>query len=80
MNLSSVSLRQLEYLVAVADTGGMTAAAARWHVSQSAVSLAVAELERLLEVRLVIRGPGRGTALPCSVPQTRMATSMGSVS
>jgi DNA-binding transcriptional LysR family regulator len=63
MNLSSVSLRQLEYLVAVADTGGMTAAAARCHVSQSAVSLAVAELERLLEVRLVIRGPGRGTAL-----------------
>jgi DNA-binding transcriptional LysR family regulator len=58
-----VSLRQLEYLVAIADTGGMTAAAARCHVSQSAVSLAVSELERTLDVRLVIRGPKRGTAL-----------------
>ena len=61
--MSTVSLRQFEYLVAVADTGGMTTAAARCHVSQSAVSLAVAELERALDVRLVIRGPGRGTSL-----------------
>src|SRR5215469_15316381 len=58
-----LSLRQFEYLVAIADTDGMTAAAARCHVSQSAVSVAVAELERILGVRLVIRGPGRGTSL-----------------
>lgn len=61
MSLPNVSPRQLEYLVAIAETGGMTAAAARCHVSQSAVSLAIAELERVLEVRLVVRG--RGTRL-----------------
>ncbi|MYW89778.1 LysR family transcriptional regulator [Amycolatopsis rubida] len=59
----SPSLRQLEYLVAVADTGGLTAAADSCHVSQSAVSLAIASLERTLGVQLVLRGPGRATAL-----------------
>jgi DNA-binding transcriptional LysR family regulator len=58
-----VNLRQLEYLVAVADTGGLTAAAERCHVSQSAVSLGVSELENALRLRLVIRGPGRGAVL-----------------
>ncbi|WP_033288030.1 LysR family transcriptional regulator [Amycolatopsis jejuensis] len=59
----SLSLRQLEYLVAIADTGGLTSAAQSCHVSQSAVSLAVAELERAVGVQLVLRGPGRMTAL-----------------
>lgn len=59
----SPSLRQLEYLVAVADTGGLTAAADSCHVSQSAVSLAIASLERTLGVQLILRGPGRTTAL-----------------
>jgi DNA-binding transcriptional LysR family regulator len=63
VSLPPVSPRQLEYLVAVADTGTMTAAAARCHVTQSAVSLAVTELERMLGVRLVIRGPGRRSGL-----------------
>jgi DNA-binding transcriptional LysR family regulator len=63
MNRPNVSLRQLEYLVAIAETGGMTAAAAQCHVSQSAVSLAVAELERALDVRLFIRGSRRGALL-----------------
>ncbi|QNE21721.1 LysR family transcriptional regulator [Kribbella qitaiheensis] len=63
MALPAVSPRQLEYLVAIAETGGITAAAARCHVSQSAVSLAVAELERALQVRLVLRGSRRGTRL-----------------
>jgi DNA-binding transcriptional LysR family regulator len=63
MNRPNVSLRQLEYLVAIADTGGMTAAAERCHVSQSAVSLAMAELERALDVRLFIRGSRRGALL-----------------
>jgi len=63
MSLPNVSPRQLEYLVAIAETGGITTAAAQCHVSQSAVSLAVAELERALEVRLVLRGSRRGTRL-----------------
>jgi len=58
-----MNLRQLEYLVAVADTGGLTAAAERCHVSQSAVSLGLSELESALRLRLLIRGPGRGTVL-----------------
>lgn len=63
MALPNVSPRQLEYLVAVAETGGITAAAALCHVSQSAVSLAIGELERALDVRLVLRGSRRGTRL-----------------
>ncbi len=63
MALPNVSPRQLEYLVAIAETGGITAAADRCHVSQSAVSLAIGELERALEVRLVLRGSRRGTRL-----------------
>ncbi len=58
-----MNLRQLEYLVAVADTGGLTAAAERCHVSQSAVSLGLSELESALRLRLLIRGPGRGAVL-----------------
>ncbi|MFC0112443.1 LysR family transcriptional regulator [Kibdelosporangium aridum] len=61
--MADPTLRQLEFLVAVADSGGMTAAATRCHVSQSTVSLAIAELERVLEVRLVIRGSGRRSDL-----------------
>ncbi|MEV6286601.1 LysR family transcriptional regulator [Kribbella sp. NPDC051770] len=69
MSLPNVSPRQLEYLVAIAETGGITAAAARCHVSQSAVSLAVGELERALEVRLVLRGSRRGTRLTAAGQQ-----------
>ena len=58
-----MNLRQLEYLVAVADTGSLTAAAERCHVSQSAVSLGIVELESALRLRLLIRGPGRGAVL-----------------
>ncbi|MFI9381810.1 LysR family transcriptional regulator [Kutzneria sp. NPDC052558] len=58
-----MNLRQLEYLVAVADTGGLTAAAERCHVSQSAVSLGLSELESALRLRLLIRGPGRSAVL-----------------
>ncbi|SDL96392.1 DNA-binding transcriptional regulator, LysR family [Lentzea albidocapillata subsp. violacea] len=63
MNLPNVTLRQLEYLVAVAETGSLTAAAARCHVSQGAISLALSELERVLDLRLVVRSPRRGAAL-----------------
>ncbi|MDX6585243.1 MAG: hypothetical protein QOI10_4427, partial [Solirubrobacterales bacterium] len=69
MSLPNVSPRQLEYLVAIAETGGITSAATRCHVSQSAVSLAVAELERALDVRLVLRGSRRGTRLTAAGQQ-----------
>jgi DNA-binding transcriptional LysR family regulator len=55
-----VTLRQLEYFVAAAGSGTMTAAARQCHVSQSAVSLAIADLERALGVQLVLRHKARG--------------------
>lgn len=69
MNLPNVTLRQLEYLIAVAETGSLTTAAARCHVSQSAISLALSELERTLDLRLVVRSPRRGAALTAAGTQ-----------
>ena len=51
----SVTLRQLEYAVAVARHGGVTAAAAALHVSQPALSVALAHLERDLGKPLFLR-------------------------
>ncbi len=55
-----LNLRQVEAFVAAAEAGSMTAAAERLHVSQSAVSLAVAGLERTLGTSLFVRHRGRG--------------------
>ena len=60
---SRATLRQLEYALAVADDGTMAGAAERLHVSQSAVSLAVSDLERVLGVQLFLRRKARGMAL-----------------
>lgn len=53
--MARVTLRQLEYFVAAAETGSVTAAASRVFLSQSAVSTALAELEESLNVQLFIR-------------------------
>jgi DNA-binding transcriptional LysR family regulator len=53
--LLRVSLRQLEYFVAAVELQTMGAAAARWQVSPSAISLAISELERALQVQLFLR-------------------------
>lgn len=58
-----LTLKQLEYFIATAETGTMTAAAKKMYVSQSAISLAIGELERLLGVQLVIRQNPRRLAL-----------------
>jgi DNA-binding transcriptional LysR family regulator len=57
-----VNLRQLEYLVALADEGSFGRAAARCNASQPAVSVAIAKLETELGVELV-RRQTRGAAL-----------------
>ncbi|MEI8056382.1 MAG: LysR substrate-binding domain-containing protein [Actinomycetes bacterium] len=57
------TLRQLEYFIAVADSGSVTGAAAAVHLSQSAMSTALADLERTLGVQLVIRHHARGITL-----------------
>jgi len=49
------SLRQLQYIIAVADLGGFGRAAARCHVSQPSLSAQIALVERTLGVRLFER-------------------------
>lgn len=56
------SLRQLSYLVAIADKGSMTAAAEMCHTSQAAISMALADLERKLGTQLLLRQRGKGVA------------------
>lgn len=57
------TLRQLQYFIAVAETGTISGAAQRCVVSQTAVSLALADLERAVGVQLGIRHPARGVTL-----------------
>lgn len=52
-----VTLRQLRYFVAAAETGQFSMAATRTHVSQSAITNAVLQLEAALSVRLFDRLP-----------------------
>ena len=53
-----MELRQLAYVVAVAEEGSFTRAAAREHVAQPAVSAQVRRLEAELGQALFARGPG----------------------
>ncbi|HEX4918357.1 MAG TPA: hydrogen peroxide-inducible genes activator [Limnobacter sp.] len=52
---AALSLKQLSYLVAVADTLNFTKAAEQCFVTQSTLSGGISELERALDVRLVER-------------------------
>src|SRR5690625_5548304 len=61
--MNDVTLRQLQYFVAVAETQSITKAADRSHVSQAAVSLAITDLEKSLGVTLTIRRRAKGVAL-----------------
>src|SRR6185369_666589 len=56
MNALPFSLRQLQYAVAVADTGGFRRAADRCHVSQPSLSAQLGQLETVLGVKLFERG------------------------
>lgn len=57
------TLRKLSYFVAAAETGTMTDAAKRLFVSQSAISVAIAELEQHLGAQLLLRQNPRRLAL-----------------
>ncbi|KOX12654.1 LysR substrate-binding domain-containing protein [Nocardiopsis sp. NRRL B-16309] len=62
-NVERFSLRQLRYFVTVAEEGTLAAAAERHLISQSAVSLAISQLERSLGVQLFLRRRSRGISL-----------------
>ncbi|MFD1718397.1 LysR family transcriptional regulator [Georgenia deserti] len=57
------TLRQLEYFDAVASEGTLAAASERCHVSASALALALDDLERHLDLQLLVRRKGRGVTL-----------------
>jgi len=63
MNTARYTLRQLEYFVAVAETGTITMAAERCHVSAPGLSLALSELEKALSVQLFTRRRAKGAVL-----------------
>ncbi|MBK5926987.1 hydrogen peroxide-inducible genes activator [Rhodobaculum claviforme] len=56
------SLRQLEYFIALVEAGSFRAAAERCGISQPSLSVQLANLERLLDLRLIERG--RAGAIP----------------
>ncbi|MFL4473074.1 LysR family transcriptional regulator [Paeniglutamicibacter sp. MACA_103] len=61
--MTDFTLRQLEYFIAVAEEGSVTAAAHRLHISAGAVSQAVTDLEVALGVQLTIRRPAKGVSM-----------------
>jgi DNA-binding transcriptional LysR family regulator len=58
-----MTLRQMEYFVAVAERGSIAAAAAELPISESAVAGAISELETIVGVRLLHRVRARGVTL-----------------
>ena len=57
------TLRQLEYLVAVAECGSVALAAERCHVSSPSISAAIAQLEQEFGLPLFIRRHAQGLSL-----------------
>lgn len=60
---SDLTLVQLRYFLAAATKRSMTEASVDLHVAQSAVSTAIAQLERTLGVQLFVRQRSKGLAL-----------------
>ncbi|MDI9917307.1 LysR family transcriptional regulator [Rhodococcus sp. IEGM 1379] len=61
--MNQITLRQLRYLVAVADAGSLAAAGDELFVSQTAVSLSLTQLESELGAPLAIRRKSKGSVL-----------------
>jgi len=61
--MPNYTLRQLEYLLAVAEFGSVTGAASALHVSQSSLSSGISELERAMELQLLVRHHAKGVSL-----------------
>ncbi len=61
--LPVLSLRQMHYALAAADSGNVTVAARRLNISQPAISVAIAALEQHYGTPLFTRQPGQGVQL-----------------
>ena len=61
--MAEYTLRQLQYFVAAAEAGTITEAAAAMHLSQSAMSTALGDLEKAFQVQLLVRHHARGISL-----------------
>ncbi len=70
---SELELTPLRYLAAVAEAGGITAAARRLRVSQPAISVAVKKLEARLGTALLLRGSAGVTLTPAGTELVRHA-------
>ena len=57
------TLRQLEYLVAVAESGSVALAAERCHVSSPSISAAISQLEQEFGLQLFVRRHAQGLSL-----------------
>lgn len=57
------TLRQLEYFIAAGETGSITLASERVHISQPSISTAISHLERELGVQLFVRHHAQGLSL-----------------
>ncbi|MFT4042940.1 MAG: LysR family transcriptional regulator [Gordonia sp. (in: high G+C Gram-positive bacteria)] len=72
--MADYTLRQLEYFVAVAEAGSITRAASAVHLSQSAMSTALTDLEGALGVQLVVRHHAKGITLTPAGKQLLVAS------
>lgn len=61
--MANFTLRQLEYLSAVAEHGSIAAAATSLHISESAVATALTQLEKALDATLLLRRRAHGVVL-----------------
>jgi LysR family hydrogen peroxide-inducible transcriptional activator len=68
-----ITLRQLKYLIALAEEGHFGRAAARAHVSQPALSVQIRALEAALGVQLVERGAREAVVTPVGREMVRRA-------
>ena len=73
MNLSWLTLRDLQYLVAVADLAHFGKAAAACHVSQPALSAQIRKIENVLDVQLFERSNRRVAITPAGEAVVRQA-------
>jgi DNA-binding transcriptional LysR family regulator len=66
MNISlnpSITLRQVLHFVVAAEAGTMSEAARRLHMAPSAISMSIAELERIVGAQLCIKRKSKGLTL-----------------